>query len=221
MKDSLLLFGFTWKGTLLQVKLSETCVPGVWHVWNKLLCFNLTSFFAVAEQHIHFLFIPAATRKRRLCLLQLHESWFSCCLAWCVCKALQRWVQLATRHILLLLFPWFYCMPQYIFKKWGWWVSDHFQLQQGFIFAVCGWLKLDFVGPSSCVFAKTCEGEFSLPTWYNLLRIYIFTGLALLATAQQVQMFSMHLEKEKKLSFSLPGFPFPLLANKINHVWLQ
>jgi len=89
MKDSLLLFGFTWKGTLLQVKLSETCVPGVWHVWNKLLCFNLTSFFAVAEQHIHFLFIPAATRKRRLCLLQLHESWFSCCLAWCVCKALQ------------------------------------------------------------------------------------------------------------------------------------
>ena len=123
MKDSLLLFGFTWKGTLLQVKLSETCVPGVWHVWNKLLCFNLTSFFAVAEQHIHFLFIPAATRKRRLCLLQLHESWFSCCLAWCVCKALQRWVQLATRHILLLLFPWFYCMPQYIFKKWGWWVS--------------------------------------------------------------------------------------------------
>ena len=68
------------------------------------------------------------------------------------------------------------------------------------------------------MFAKTCEGEFSLPTWYNLLRIYIFTGLALLATAQQVQMFSMHLEKEKKLSFSLPGFPFPLLANKINHV---
>jgi len=37
--------------------------------------------------------------------------------------------------------------------------KDHFQLQQeGFIFAVCGWLKLDFVGPSSCVFAKTCKG---------------------------------------------------------------
>ena len=171
----------------------------------------LTSFFCCGWTELTFS-LYSCCKEERLCLLQLHESWFSCCLALCMCKALQRWVQLATRHTLLLLFPWFYCMPLYIFNKWGWWVSDHFQLQQeGFIFAVCGWLKLDFVGPSSCVFAKTCEGEFSLPTWYNLLRIYIFTGLALLATAQQVQMFSMHLEKRRSLALVFQAFHFHFL----------
>ena len=82
----------------------------------------LTSFFCCGWTELTFS-LYSCCKEERLCLLQLHESWFSCCLALCMCKALQRWVQLATRHILLLLFPWFYCMPQYIFKKWGWWVS--------------------------------------------------------------------------------------------------
>ena len=73
-----------WKGMLLHIDLSGTCVPRIWHVWNKSLCFNSICLFALTELHLYIIFIPVARWRVYVC----------CCLNLrvVVVLALQRWI---------------------------------------------------------------------------------------------------------------------------------
>ena len=66
-----------WKGLLLRIDLSGTCVPRIWRVWNKFLCFNSVCLFALAELQLYNLY--SCCKVKSLCLL-LPKFSCGCCL---------------------------------------------------------------------------------------------------------------------------------------------
>jgi len=64
----------TWKGMFLHINMPRTCVPRIWHVWDKFFCFNLICFFAL----IYCLY--SYCKEKSFCLL-LPKSSGGCCLS--------------------------------------------------------------------------------------------------------------------------------------------